>query len=77
MKPKNGSKEVSYNMKAIKGYPDMFFDLANDFPYSEYNEKRLSNCKNPHHANRMTSYNVYINDNDTDYSNCNPLTYFI
>ena len=73
MKPKNGAKEINFNMKTIKGFPDMLFDWTNDFPYSVYDDNKIKNIKtNPRHANRMTVYSIYLNDND--YKEFNPLS---
>ena len=62
MTPKSGAKEINFNMKAIKGFPDMYFDGALDFPEAQYDENRIINIRNPHHANRMTVFNFYLND---------------
>ena len=62
MTPKKVANEINFNMKAIRGYPDMLFDGALDFPEAEYDSERLVQIRNPHHANRMTVFNFYLND---------------
>ena len=62
MTPKKDASEINFNMKAIRGYPDMLFDGALDFPEAEYDNERLVQIRNPHHANRMTVFNFYLND---------------
>jgi hypothetical protein len=74
MKPKNGAKEVNYNLRAIKGYPDMRFAKDNNFPHTNYNPTSIINLDNPHHANRMSAYNFYLNDDK--YPEFDPLTAF-
>ena len=72
MKPKNGAKEMNFNMKAIKGFPDMYFHRAKDFPETVYEPDKLEGFDNPHHSNRITVYNFYLNE--TDYENYSPLS---
>ena len=62
MKVEEGWKEINYNMKSLKGYPDMYFNRAIDFPAGQYKYQDLNNFDNPHHANRMSVYNFYLND---------------
>ena len=62
MTPKAGAKEINFNVKAIKGFPDMKFDGALDFPEAQYDEDRIVNIRNPHHANRMTVFSFYLDD---------------
>ena len=73
MKPKKGAKEMNFNMKAIKGFPDMYFQRAKDFPETVYDVSKLDDgFDNPHHSNRITVYNFYLNE--TDYVDYNPLS---
>ena len=43
MKVKEGWKEINYNMKSLKGYPDMYFNRAIDFPAGQYKYTDLNN----------------------------------
>ena len=76
MKVKNGGTEINYNMKSIKGYPDMYFNRAIDFPVGQYRYEDLNNFDNPHHANRMSVYNFYLYDEKfkmfRDFNNLTP-----
>ena len=59
MKPKKNSKEINFNMKTIRGFPDMLFDWSKNFPFSVYDNNTISNITNPRHANRMTIHSIY------------------
>ena len=65
MTPTKDATEINFNMRSIKGFPDMRFDAALDFPEAEYNAERIINIRNPHHANRMTVFSFYLNDEKT------------
>ena len=65
MTPTKDATEINFNMRSIKGFPDMRFDAALDFPEAEYNDERIINIRNPHHANRMTVFSFYLNDEKT------------
>ena len=61
--PKSDSKEINYNMKAIKGFPDMLFShLCEDFPNCNYDVTDLPKLEDPGHSNRMTLYSFYLNE---------------
>ena len=73
MKPKIGANEIKFNMKTIKGSPDMLFDWTNNFPFSIYDNEKISTIiTKSHHANRMTVHSIY--SNDTDYKEFDPLS---
>ena len=72
MKPKKGAKEINFNMKTVKGFPDMLFDWTNDFPFSVYDNNKITTITNPHHANRMSVYSIYLNN--TDYKDFDPIS---
>ena len=63
MKPKDGATEINFNMKALKGFPDMAFDECKDFPNCVYHPESLETSENPHHSNRMTVYSFYLDNN--------------
>ena len=62
MKPKNTAKEVNLNIKAFKGFPEMYFDECINFPHCIYSEETLKNKVNPFPSNRMTVYSFYIDE---------------
>ena len=63
MKPQNNANEINFNMKAIKGFPNMLFDTPSDFPYTNYDDNnKLNDCIDPQPSNRMTVYSTYIKD---------------
>ena len=68
MKPKDGAREMNFNMKARKGFPDMYFDRCLNYPNCQY-DKNSKYTANPHHSNRMTVYSFYLKDEEEkDYS---------
>ena len=68
--PNNEAREINFNMKARKGFPNMYFDRCLDYPNCEYN-KDSDFYKKPYHANRMTVYSFYLNDED-EYTTISP-----
>ena len=76
MKPKEGAKEINFNMKAIKGFPDMLFDKCLTFPNCVYNSEQFNYAANPEHSNRMTVYSYYIDEEKEEFKDFNPLTSF-
>ena len=72
MKPKKNSKEINFNMKTIRGFPDMLFDWSKNFPFSVYDNNTISNITNPRHANRMTIHSIY--KTDEDYKEFDPMS---
>ena len=63
MQPKDGAREINFNMKARKGFPDMYFEKCTDYPNCEYNLES-KHYKNPHHSNSMTVYSFYLEDEE-------------
>ena len=73
MEPREKSNEINFNMKARKGFPDMYFDMCEDYPNCEYNENSKY-LVNPHHSNRMTTYSFYTSDLEgKQYTTISPL----
>ena len=70
MQPKYGAKEINFNMKARKGFPDMYFDKCEDYPNCEYNLES-KHTANPHHSNSMTVYSFYLKD-EKEYTTISP-----
>ena len=74
MKPKKGAKEMHYNMRAVRGYPDMLFSEDKNFPYTQYDENSVATLHNPHHANRMSVYTHYLDN--SDYPDFDPISQY-
>ena len=73
MKQQNNAKKINFNMKAIKGFPNMLFDTTSDFPYTNYDDNnKINKCINPKPSNRMTVYSTYLND--PSYEEFDPLS---
>ena len=68
-RPKDGSLEINYNMKALKGFPDMFFaQTCTTFPDCEYIDEDFQSLVDPGHSNRMTLYNYYLDSETNNFS---------
>ena len=74
IQPKYGAREINFNMKARKGFPDMYFDKCTDYPNCKYGID-IKHYKNPHHSNSMTVYSFYLKEEDpfTTISSFQPL----
>ena len=68
--PNKEAKEINFNMKVRKGFPNMHFDRCSDYPNCEYDENS-SYYKNPHHSNRMITYSFYLNEEE-EYTTISP-----
>ena len=62
MNPSENSKEINFNMKALKGFPNMLFDICTKYPDCLYNEEDIKKISDPHNSNRMTVFSYYLND---------------
>ena len=61
MQPKEGAKEINFNMKARKGFPDMYFETCTDYPNCKYDIDTKHYIK-PYNSNSMTVYSFYLKD---------------
>ena len=78
MKPQDGVTEVNLNLKALKGFPEMYYDKCTTFPDCSYTEETLKNNKDlehPYPANMMTVYSFYLNET-AEYKKYNPISAF-
>ena len=82
-KPKETANEVNLNVKAFRGFPEMYYDECKTFPNCQYNASSLVDKINPFPSNRMIVYSFYLNDDDAleeeedkKYDNYNPITSF-
>jgi len=70
MNSHNDTKEINYNMKSITGFPKMYFYYCETYPNCIYdNEKRIM----PTDLNRMTVYNIYMDDIKKKQKEINPI----
>ena len=68
MTPTIDATDINFNMKAIKGFPDMKIDESNDFPITNYKEpSRIASFKNPHNSNRITVYYIDLEQEKNKY----------
>ena len=76
LKPKETATEVNLNLKALKGFPKMYFDECTNFPNCQYINESLVDKKPLYPSNRMTVYSFYIDEESIEYKNYNPITSF-
>ena len=73
-KPKENAIDIHFNIKALKGFPDMLFsNICLTFPDCNYKEEDIRNLLDPGHSNRMTLFSYYL---DSLTSNFNPISSF-
>ena len=77
MEPKDGATEVNFNLKAIKGFPYMYYDGCTTFPDCTYTEQSIKdkNLIQPYPSNRISVYSFYLNNNP-EYKKFNPFGKF-
>ena len=77
MEPKDGATEVNFNLKAIKGFPYMYYDGCTTFPDCTYTKQIIDdkNLTQPYPSNRISVYSFYINNNP-EYKKFNPIGKF-
>ena len=76
LKPKETATEVNLNLKALKGFPKMYFDECTNFPNCQYIKESLGEKQPLYPSNRMTVYSFYIDEEGDEYKNYNPITSF-
>ena len=79
LNPKKTAKEVNLNLKALKGFPEMYFNECNDFPKCHYNNNSFKREERIFPSNRMSVYSFYIeekSEDNIDYKNYNPFSKF-
>ena len=59
-RPRSDAQEINFNMKSIKGFPDMFFHNCSTYPHCKYNESNIYDLADPHQSNRMSVYSFYL-----------------
>ena len=75
MKPSSTAKEATFNMKAIRGFPEMHYIECQSFPNCIYTEDEIKEFEHVFQSNRISAYSFYITDK-TDYSEYNPYSEF-
>ena len=76
LKPKETAKEVNLNLKALKGFPKMYFDECENFPNCQYIDEYLKGKQPFFPSNLMTVYSFYIDEEKEEYKTYNPITNF-
>ena len=62
-KPEDDAVEANFNVKFLKGFPDMYFDTCTTFPNCKYSPDTLKKLVNPYPANRVALYSYYFGEN--------------
>ena len=60
LRPRDDAQEINFNMKSIKGFPDMFFHNCTTYPHCKYDDKNVFEITDPHQSNRMSVYSYYL-----------------
>ena len=60
LRPRSDAQEINFNMKSIKGFPDMFFHNCTTYPHCRYNDTKVFDITDPHQSNRMSVYSYYL-----------------
>ena len=76
LKQNETAKEVNLNLKALQGFPEMYFDECRSFHNCQYNNESLIDKKKLYPSNRMTVYSFYIDKESEEYKSYNPITSF-
>ena len=64
LRPRDDAQEINFNMKSIKGFPDMFFHNCTTYPHCRYNSTKVFDITDPHQSNRMSVYSYYLKGNN-------------
>ena len=64
LRPRTDAQEINFNMKSIKGFPDMFFHNCTTYPHCSYNNTKIFDITDPHQSNRMSVYSYYLKGNN-------------
>ena len=61
-KPRLNTKEVNFNLKSLKGFPEMYYTECTTFPKCHYTTENLKSFEHPYPSNRFTTYSFYMKD---------------
>ena len=61
--PEDNAIEANFNVKFLKGFPEMYFDTCTTFPNCQYTKDSLKKLVNPYPANRVALYSYYFGEN--------------
>ena len=59
MKPNDDAYEVNFNIKSLKGFPEMYYDHCNTFPYCHYTKDLIQKLDHLYPSNMVTTYSFY------------------
>ena len=64
IRPISGAQEINFNMKSVKGFPDMYFHNCSTYPHCSYNTSKMVDITDPHQSNRMSVYSFYLKEHN-------------
>ena len=76
MKPTDEAQELNLNLKSINGFPEMYYDECETFPFCSYTLEQIKELPNPYPSNRVSVYSTYIKDKE-EYKNSSPVSKFM
>ena len=59
MKPDDDWDEINFNLKSLKGFPDMYYDEYDTFPNCQYTEESIKILTHPYPSNMITVHSAY------------------
>ena len=73
-KPNDDAIEVNFNIKALNGFPEMYYDECKTFPYCYYAKDIIKKLTHPYPSNMVTTYSFYLSELDDTDKNYNPIS---
>ena len=62
MTPTDGAQKLNFNMKSLKGFPDLYFHEDDYFPIIRYTDDKFKNKKHPLISNRFATYIYHLQE---------------
>ena len=72
MKINNNTDEINFNLKSLKGFPDMYYDECQTFPNCQYTEESIKKLTHPYPSNMITVHSAYMSEMEN--KNFTPVT---
>ena len=61
-KPRRNTTEVNFNLKSLRGFPEMYYTECKEFPNCYYTPEDLNSLVHPYPSNRFATYSFYMKD---------------
>ena len=72
MKLSNNADEMNFNLKSLKGFPDMYYTECGTFPNCQYTEESIQKLTHPYPSNMVTVHSTYMSEMEN--KNFTPVT---